>query len=58
MSGRWREAMKESWKNNKCGDCALFNTDACYLLTYVDEDYKACDEYIGYGKKEEDRNEN
>lgn len=30
----------------KCGDCALFNTDACYLVTYVDEEHDACDEYI------------
>lgn len=31
---------------SKCGDCALFNTEYCYLVTYVDEKHDACDEYI------------
>ncbi len=45
--------MNESWKNEKCGDCALYGTDACYLVTYVDEEHAACDEYIGCRKKDE-----
>lgn len=42
--------MKESWKNHKCGECALFGTDACYLVTYVDEESEACDELLQGGK--------
>lgn len=36
----------------RCGDCALYETDACYLVTYVDEEHPACDDYIEYRRKE------
>ena len=55
ISTEGREVMNESLYDStkKCGDCALFSTDACYLVTYVDEEHDACDEYIGYMEKEE-----
>ena len=43
--------MSEECKKHKCGECALYNTDACYLLFYVNEEHAACDEFIGYKKK-------
>ena len=41
----------------KCGDCALYNTDACYLVTYVDEEHPACDEYVECRKRKETKND-
>ena len=41
----------------KCEDCALFDTEHCYLFTYVTGEHPACDEYIKRNKERKQKND-